>query len=439
MPLFSSVIRRVRNLGGLKFRWTVLCGLLSLLAMGFFWREICSVYVKSRGKSELYARRIPEATGWFKSAELLVPKDAETHFLLARASRLAGKFMDMQSHLSRAKELGFDAERLRREHLLAIAQSGKVREIEPQIADLFSSPGEDGREICEAVVSGMFACYRLQEAFSVLGAWRRDFPQDPQPDFVAGMYSFQAGAWLKAAESFEAALKLAPGRIDARLHLADALLHVHRIDEAHRHFSDCLKSNPTNSTALVGLGQCLIKKGDVSEAEKVFLKALKIDPGNPGATVHMAELKVNSGDGEAALPYAKAAFELKPYDPEVRYILAQALQSCGKTEEAREQFRFVEAQQEGQSQLRNMLEELERNPSNISLRCEIGQTLLKFGNPDEGVGWLYSALEYSPKHARACRILADHFRKSGKDKEADELERRLETRDSTAQSAAPEK
>ena len=140
----------------------------------------------------------------------------------------------------------------------------------------------------------------------------------------------------------------------------------------------------------------------------------------------MAKLNVADGAALAALPFAEQAYALQPYDPEVRYVLAQALQGCGREEQAREHFDFVTAQQQAQSQLRNMLEELEANPSQVGLRYKIGNILLEYGNPEEGVGWLQSVLEYVPNHPEACRALAKHYRRKGRETEAVAIERRLE-------------
>ena len=132
----------------------------------------------------------------------------------------------------------------------------------------------------------------------------------------------------------------------------------------------------------------------------------------------LAKLNVADGDASAALPFAEQAFSLQPFDPEVRYVLAQALQGSGHKDRASEHFDFVAAQQQAQSKLRNLLEELEGNPAQAGLRYEIGVILLEYGNPEEGVGWLQSVLEYVPNHPEACRALSKHFRQQGRETEA---------------------
>ena len=426
MTTFTTAFRSTRNFvrGRMRFRLVIVAVCL-LVAMAC-WQLAYPAYLRYCGESELNSRRIPAALDWLARAEAVQPSDRRTQFDLARANRLSGRFVEMQTHLQKARDLGFPADRLKREQLLAMAQSGRIREIEPQLAELFSSPGEDGREICEAVVSGMFLCYRLQDAFTILGAWRRDYPTDPQPDVVEGLYSFQKRVWLKAAESFEKAIRLAPGRDDVRLHLADSLRNLQRLDEAQRHYLECLKANPRDPNILVGLGRCLFEQGDLKQSKSRLTQALAIDAKHPNGTLMMAKLNVADGAASEALPFAEQAYALQPFDPEVRYVLAQALQGCGREEQAREHFDFVTAQQQAQSQLRNMLEELEANPSQVGLRYKIGNILLEYGNPEEGVGWLQSVLEYVPNHPEACRALAKHYRRKGRETEAVAIERRLE-------------
>jgi tetratricopeptide (TPR) repeat protein len=434
MAMFSSVLGFVRRVTNGRKRYGLMFGVVSLLVAMTCWRGTYSAYLRHRGDSCLDARRIPEALGWLARAETLQPSNRQIQFSLARACRLSGRFAEMGSHLEHARDLGFPMDRLKREQVLAVAQSGKIREIEPQLADMFSSPGEDGREICEAVVSGMLACYRLQEAFTILEAWRRDFPTDAQPHVVEGLYYSQKGVWLKAAESFEIAIQKAPGRVDARLYLANALRELQRLDEAQRYYLECLQTTPRDPRVLIGLGRCLFEQGDLAQSLKRLTQALAIDPMHPSGTFLVAKLKVADGDAPAALPFAEKAFSLQPFDPEVRYVLAQALQGSGQEERAREHFDFVAAQQRAQSKLRNMLEELGRNPAHVGLRCEIGEILLKYGNPEEGAAWLQSVLEYVPNHPNACHALALYFRGLGRETEAAAIERRAEKRHTIAAS-----
>lgn len=439
MACFWSVLHYARRSisGRRRYYWVV--GVVCLVAAAMFWRAASSAYLRYRGESDLYSRRIPESLKWLTSAESFLPSDARTQFTLARAQRLSGKIDAMQSHLQKARDLGFPIDRLKREQLLAIAQSGKIREIEPQLADLFSSPGEDGREICEAVVSGMFVCYRLKDAFAILEAWRRDFPTDAQPNVVEGLYYFQKGGWLKAVESFEKAAQMAPDRVEIRLHLAEALLQLQRLEEAKINYLACLKKTPRDPNAIVGLGRCLFEQGDLAESRSKLTQALSIDPMHPGGTLLLAKLEIADGQAAAALPFVEKAYSLRPYDPEVRYVLAQALQGSGQEERAREHFDFITAQQLAQSKLRNMLEELERNPAQVGLRCEIGDILLKYGNPDEGVAWLQSVLEFVPNHPQACHTLSQHFRQLGREAEAMAVEQRAEERSTiTSEATLPQ-
>ncbi|MBC7815782.1 MAG: tetratricopeptide repeat protein [Planctomycetaceae bacterium] len=438
MARISSVLGFAGRFANGRKRYYLMFVAICLLVAATFWRGTCSAYMRQRGNSELYSRRIPEALEWLTDAEKLLPTDRLTQFSLARAYRLSGRFAEMRTHLQKARDLGFPIDRLKREQLLAIAQSGKIREIEPQLADLFSSPGEDGREICEAVVSGMLVCYRLQEAFTILEAWRRDFPTDAQPDVVEGLYYFQKGGWLKAVESFEKAIQMAPDRVEVRLHLANALLQLQRLDDARRHYLACLKTTPRDPNVLVGLGRCLFEQGDLAQAQNKLTQALALDPMHPSGTILLAKLKVADGEAAAALPFAEKAFSLRPFDPEVRYVLAQALQGSGQEERAREHFDFVAAQQLAQSKLRNILEELERNPAQVGLRYDIGEILLQYGNPEEGAAWLQSVLEYAPNHSKACHALAQYFRRLGRETEAAAIERRAQDRDTFASRTSPQ-
>jgi tetratricopeptide (TPR) repeat protein len=422
---------------GKRLRLASLLVVLLLAGALVVWRGGYPAFLLHSGRDALTSHQIPVALEVLGRAERLSPQDPEIQFHLARASRLSGRFGEMQAHLRKGQAFGLSAERLRREQVLAMAQSGKIRETETQLAELFASPGDDGQAICEAVVSGMFLCYRLKDAFTILEAWRRDFPKDSQPDVVEGMYNFQKRVYLRAAELFERALRLEPQRHDVRLQLAESLRQLHRLDDASLHYQKCLDASPHNPDILVGYGRCLLEQGNLMQSRSVLNRAIQLSPKHANGSLMMAKLLVADGVASEALPYAEVAYAQMPYEPEVRYVLAQSLQGAGREKEAREQFEFVAAQQQAQSKLRNMLEELEGNPAQVDLRCNVGETLLEYGNPDEGVGWLQSVLEYVPNHSRACLALAKHFRKKGLTAEAEAMEKRGMGDDSGANEASP--
>jgi len=56
-----------------------------------------------------------------------------------------------------------------------------MAEVEPLLDRLLANAGEDGPEICAAVVAGYVQNYEFKNAEQFLGAWIGDYPDDPEP------------------------------------------------------------------------------------------------------------------------------------------------------------------------------------------------------------------------------------------------------------------
>lgn len=381
------------------------CALLGLVA--WFGRPTIAEIAQWQGRQALRNREFESALAWFERAAAINPGDGESHFWMARIERMRGRTSLMFSHLERAANVGFSADRIERERVLAMAQSGLTRPVEGILPRLLMDPGDDGPAICEAIVSGYLQAFRIKEAMSILEAWKRDYPDDPQPMVVRGMYFAHRQNWNGAASEFEAALKLAPRRDDIRAQWAESLRNGGDLKSAREQFERCRRTSPRDPEVLIGLGRCLLESGDLDEARSCFELALDVAPSSWSGRYWLGKLLVTAGESARAIPLLKELYRERPYEPDVRYTFAMALQATGQSSEAKEHFEYVSAQQRAQSELRNKLEILERAPSRTDLRFEIGKTLLDYGNPDEGLGWLQSVLQLDPNHAEARAAVED--------------------------------
>jgi len=325
---------------------------------------------------------------------------------LARVERLSGRPQEMQHYLQQAEHHGVVADRTRREYLLSELQSGRIRDLQRDIPDLLIKAGEDAPAVSEALVSGYFQAYRIKEALALLDAWQRDYPDDPQPFFVRGSYYLQRQSWNNAATEFEQALKINPRRTDIRLLWAECLYHLQKLDASRQQFEQCLQSIPKSSVAMIGVGRCLFETGEIEKARQILERALTITPDSWDGRFYLGKLLAADDHPHESLVYLEAICQERPYVPNARYALALALKAAKRDADADVHFRYVMEQQQAQSELRNKLEMLEREPRRTDLRLEIGKTLLKYGNPAEGRGWLQSVLEIEPRHPAALAALA---------------------------------
>ena len=159
-------------------------------------------YHCGRARRCLHGRDNKQALRELRTALRLAPSDAEVHFLLARTHRRLGNLDQIPAFLRRAQQLGGDPSRAERETWMAWAQSGRLREAEPHLAELLTDLRDDGADVCEAYVQGYFSNLRVNEALRLLDAWQRDYPDDAQAHFMRGYLMQILRRWRDAAAAY---------------------------------------------------------------------------------------------------------------------------------------------------------------------------------------------------------------------------------------------
>jgi len=377
-----------------------------------------------RGQVSLENRAHQRALSWLKVASFLNPHNAEVHFLLARTYRRLRRFDDVSRQLDQARKLGWDVALLKREQLIALAQTGQYAELKGHWSELFDTAGSDGPEISNAYVSGCISRLRLADALRVLNAWQADYPTDSQSYFLRGRLHEATLNWSDAARAYQQALQLAPSRIDARFHLAKSLMKLGRFQNAESHLRQVLREAPRHHKAPVVLATCLIKLRKTAEARDLLTLVLQKTPNRLEALKAMGKLELSAGRPKAALRYLKPAAKRHPEDCEVRYAYGKALRETGDEQAAREQFAFVDAAAKPLLQLKQLTKKLLKNPRNTEIRFQIATLTWKYKSHDEGAQWFLSLLAIDPNHKPTHAALARHYALLGDDKQA-ELHRRL--------------
>jgi tetratricopeptide (TPR) repeat protein len=351
-------------------------------------------------------------------ASRLDPANGEVHLLRARAFRRKGELQNVRQALETAARNGIALHRIRREEWLAMAQSGQMREAAPHLRELLVEPGDDGPEICEAFVNGYFLTYQLADAFRILDAWEKDFPQDPQPLVFRAAFSAKTESWMAAAGYLRQALGLAPQRDDIKRDLANALLNLRETAEAAKLFQQLLKTDPNDPELLVGWMQILVERGEIVEARSILKQVLQSHPQNFRALRTLGQLELMDGHFSDATQYLGMALTLKNYDTEVRYALGTALQKLHRHSEAREQFDFVAKTQDALQRIDQLTNRVREKNDDLEARFEISELLRRFGEPRERFLWLRSIVDLEPSHQAAHLELAKCYAEIGNTEES---------------------
>lgn len=354
-------------------------------------------------------RKLERAETCLNAVTLLVPHDAESWFLRARVYRKRGQLDDAGECLQRAREAGLPLEQVRREECLAQAQSGQFREAAGRLSELLTDPRGDEQEICEAYVLGAVRTRRTGLAHKLLELWIADFPQVAYPRLLRGRLWMQSEVYESAASDLQAAINLDASLLSARLVLAEALIALYRPEEAREALQPTLSDDRWRAHSLVLVAVSHRMQGDPEMAARTLAEALILDPASTGALRESGRLKLDSADAAGALAILESAFARQPDNLETRYLMAQALQSLGRAEEARSHFQFVADRRAAYSEIQRLTDEVERDPDNAELRFRVGELTLRHGDSDDAVLWLLSVLDVDADHVRACRLLAEHY------------------------------
>lgn len=387
-----------------------------------------------RASANLETRSHERALSWLKTANALgkLPwvrdSTGEIDFLFAKTYRRLGKFDLVKPKLEAAQTAGWSEPLLKREVLLAFAQTGQYERVAAHWGELFTNAGSDGPEIGNAYVRVSLARFRISEATKVLQSWQQDFPQDAEPYFLQGTILSVQMRWQDAAKSFQAALDLDAGHVEARVGLAESLMKSVKFQAAEVEFSKALRIDPEHLNAKVLRASCLARIDRIEEAELALEAIIKAAPENYDALAELGKLKSKLAQHEQAVTILTKALEIRPEDSQTHYALAQALQAVGRREDAKPHFDFVHEATRPEQQLSQLTGKLVEKAEDPELRYEIGMITWKWRSRAEGLRWFQSVLSLDPTHQKTHLALAAHFDLTGERARADEHRKLAERR-----------
>jgi tetratricopeptide (TPR) repeat protein len=97
--------------------------------------------------------------------------------------------------------------------------------------------------------------------------------------------------WRKAHDEFVISIEMDPNEPRAWHMCGEALLALHKLDEAERYLRKALELNPQLTDAVVDFGFLFLRRGDYQRAHELFEQALQVEPHNVRALQGSRELK----------------------------------------------------------------------------------------------------------------------------------------------------
>ena len=392
-----------------RWSWSRIGALAVLLAVCLFASGLFAELALWRAQVCLAERNHAGALTWLNSAAWSRPHSAELHYLLAKTNRRLERFSEVQRHLQRATELGWNGADLEREIWLAQAQTGQFAAVREHWDELFLDAQSDGPEISRAFVLAALKQFRVADAMRVIASLKTDFPQEAEPYFQEARIAGVALRWQDAEQAFRAALQRASKREDIRAGLVEACLKQLKFAEAELELRPLLKRDPHNVAAQVQRAECLVRLGTLDEARELLQAILARSPDHCPALVLLGQLESGASRPREAVEALGRAVALHSEDAEIRYQYARALRAAGRDAEAAEHFRFREEGREPLLRLSKATTELVVAPRNLALRYEVGELTWRWKSHDEGAVWLLTLLELNPSHQPTHALLAEHY------------------------------
>ncbi|MFM8891369.1 MAG: tetratricopeptide repeat protein, partial [Planctomycetia bacterium] len=286
---------RPRGRGG-SLPWAVAAVLIGGLAW-LTWRPLVAGVVSLQADRAQARRDFDQAVDLLERLERLEPGAARATFELGRARRRRGDLVAADTLFTRALERGWEKRDIATQRLLAEAQCGDIKDVEPAIESLVAAgAGDEIAEECyEAIVQGYLNCMRPEKAAECLDYWSRWQPRNPLVAYWRGRLHEQAEEWATALAHYRESLELAPWRYATLVAVARMERETAAVEAASGRFSICRSWRPDDPVAALGLADCRLRLGDREGAARLLRESLTLEltPDEEAAALaNLAELSL---------------------------------------------------------------------------------------------------------------------------------------------------
>lgn len=345
------------------------------------------------------------------------PDCAQCQFLLAKAARRSGQFSVASSALSKAMDAGWDSAQIKREQVLATAQSGQVKLVERELMQVFESDLNESEtaEVYEALAYGHLAAFDAPEFLRSLQFWLEWQPEAIKPRLLKSEFYVRIQQFSKAIDEYKALLEIHPACVEARTALGENLLELNFPKEAAEQLQISFDQKPTDRTALL-LAQCWVET-DNAEKAKTLLQRYEDTPNEAIRAMILAELGRWYSDRDApekALEYLQQSVKLAPESASAWHSLSSVFSMLGRHDEAVNAQNVSRITQQRCQRLFDVITKLSAKPESIQLRLDAASILFEQGMDTDAVAWLRTILSIELHHREANRLLAEYYQKSGR-------------------------
>jgi Tfp pilus assembly protein PilF len=346
------------------------------------------------------------------------PNCAECQFLLAKSARRSADFSAAATALEQARVAGWDSTKIHLEQILATAQSGQVRSVDRELKRIFRMDLEEEEigEIYEALAYGHLAAFDTPEFLKSLDYWLDWRPDAVKPRLLRADLFSRIQKYSAAVDEYKALLLIHPDCVEARTNLGENLLQLNLAKEAAEQLQVSYEDQPSDRVALL-LAKCLIQL-DGADKAKALLLEFRNSPNEAVRSQILEELgrwHSDRNEPETAVGYLEETVRLAPESTSAWHTLSTVYAMLGRSEDAERAQTVSHTTQQRSQRLFNVVTELSAKPESIQLRLEAASILFEQKMDTDAVAWLRTILSIDVNHQEANRMLAIHYRKSGRE------------------------
>lgn len=333
----------------------------------------------------------------------------------------------------------------------AMLQSGQpdnAAEAFGKAAELAVDPVGRRRFILRAgEAEALLAAGRLDEARALASALHSQAGRDPVANYLMSRVELQSGNENQALTHAQAILAVEPDSSTGHMMAGAASLSLGLTAQAERHLERAIASDPGNLPARKLLAQTRLGLQSPERALEALGPALA-DSGDPSVAALAGLASARAGDLDAAVEILRSQLARAPDNDEMRSMLAIALMSAGRTDEALAELARIEAGESVARQRADLIviaahlqggDALEARsaaaavakaqPGNVALRNTLGALFQGAGLLDEAAAWFEESLALDPGEAAAAYNLGRLLANQGQLDRARELFDRLLARE----------
>ena len=404
-------------------RLFVLLGILVTSAGLFFYRGGLTYVATSFAEDAMRKRRYESAESWLYLAERTYGDQALVQFLRARLSRMNGDFPQMMTHLVRAHERDFPAEKLDREQGLANLSIGEMdARTESMARDWIAELPKDVGLVVDALANGLASQSRFNEATKLLEDYEKAFPGDPMVNYRFGVLNEHIRATARAEKEYETALEKDPKFVQAAWRLARIKSGQNKPDEAIEILSEIVQGKQSLAVKTF-LAHCHQQAGDLEASRELFqevadyghqatLAAYRVVDEAPErflAASELGVLLVKLGEWEQSKKYLELALKVNPRDFIARNSYGQVLRRLGLHEQAEQELARIVEERKEYDKITVLRDQINQNQNNTQARVEMGKILFKYESEKFGLFWIRSAFTFDPKCQEAHQFMGEYY------------------------------